>query len=30
VPVFRLRRGKSLDDFDRFLAMVKQHLARCL
>jgi hypothetical protein len=27
VPVFRLQRGRSLDRFDRFLAMVKEHLA---
>ena len=27
VPVCRLRRGKSLEHFDRFLAMVKDHLA---
>jgi hypothetical protein len=30
VPVYRLRRRNSLEDFDRFLAMVKEHLARCL
>jgi len=30
VPVFRLRRAKSLDDYDRFLQMVRQHLTSTL